>query len=167
VFGGELHRIEQPQHFIEVATAAHRVRQRRFDLLVGADDEHRAHRRVVLRGAVFGVATGVRVNHVEQLGHLELRVTDQRVVDLVAGGVFDVFAPALVVADRIDAQPEDLGVALVELLLQPGHVAQLGRAHRREVLRMRKQNGPAVTDPFVKTNRALRRFGREVRRFVA
>ena len=66
--------------------------------------------------------------------------------------------------DRIDAQPDDLGVALVELGLQPGHVAELGRADRREVLRMREQDRPAVADPLVELDRALGGLGREVRR---
>jgi hypothetical protein len=39
-----------------------------------------------------------------------------------------------VIFHRIDAEADDLGVALVELRLQPGHVAELGRTDRGEVL---------------------------------
>ena len=46
--------------------------------------------------------------------------------------------------DRIDTQADDLDAALVELRLDAGHVAELGRADGREVLRMGEQNGPAI-----------------------
>ena len=70
-----------------------------------------------------------------------------------------------VVVDRVDAQADDLGVALGEFRLQPRHVAELGGADRREILGMREQDRPAVADPVVKVDLALGRFGSEVRRF--
>ena len=45
--------------------------------------------------------------------------------------------------DGVDAQADDLRVALVELGLELRHVAELGRADRREVLGMREQDRPA------------------------
>ena len=39
VFGGELHRIQDPKNFIEVPPRGHRVREHQFDLLVRTDDE--------------------------------------------------------------------------------------------------------------------------------
>ena len=59
----------------------------------------------------------------------------------------DVLGPALVGLDGIDRQPDTLDVALVELGLQPGDVAQLRRADGREVSGMGEQDGPAVADP--------------------
>src|SRR5262249_43995634 len=59
----------------------------------------------------------------------------------------------------------DLGIALVELGLQPGHITELGGAYRGEVLRMREENRPAVADPVVKANRPLGRFSCEIRCF--
>ena len=100
--------------------------------------------------------------HAVELGDLELRVADHRIVHLVALGLFDVRRPLAVAADRVDAQPDDLGVALGEFRLQPGHVAEFGGADRSEVLGMRKQDRPAVADPFVKVDGALRGFGGEV-----
>ena len=41
----------------------------------------------------------------------------------------------------------------VELGLDLGHVAELGRADRREVLRVREQHGPRVADPVVEADR--------------
>jgi hypothetical protein len=42
---------------------------------------------------------------------------------------FDVGGPLAVVGHGIDAQADDLRVALGELRLQPGHVAEFGGAH--------------------------------------
>jgi hypothetical protein len=46
------------------------------------------------------------------------------------------------VVDAIDAEPDYLDIAFVELGLNFGHVAELRRANRREVLRVRKQHRP-------------------------
>ena len=46
--------------------------------------------------------------------------------------------------------------------LQAGHVTEFRGAHGRKILRVRKQDGPPVANPFVKVDRALRGFGREI-----
>ena len=69
-------------------------------------------------------------------------------------------------ADAVDADPHNFAVALVELGLETGHGAKLRRAHRREVLRMGKQNRPTVADPVVKVDRAFGGISGEVRGFV-
>jgi hypothetical protein len=107
------------------------------------------------------------MDHVVELGHLQVAIADDRVVGRGALGLLDVLRPPLVVVDRIDAQADDLAVALGELRLQPGHVAELGRAHGGEVLRVREQDGPGVPDPLVEVDPALRRLRREVRRLVS
>jgi hypothetical protein len=48
--------------------------------------------------------------------------------------------------------------------LKPGNRAQFRRAHGREVFGMGKQDCPAIADPFVKADCALRGLGREVGR---
>ena len=63
---------------------------------------------------------------------------------------------------RVDRQADELAVALGELRLHAGHVAQLGGAHWREVLRVREQTDPAVADPVVEADRAGRGLGLEV-----
>ena len=70
------------------------------------------------------------------------------------------------VGHRINAQADDLGVALVPLGLELRHVAELGRAHGREILRMREQDRPAVPDPLVEADLSLRGVGGEIRRLV-
>jgi hypothetical protein len=61
------------------------------------------------------------------------------------------------IVDRIDAKADDLAVALLELRLELSHVAELGRADRREVLGMGEQHAPRVAHPFVEADQA---FGR-------
>src|SRR5215831_5454022 len=60
-------------------------------------------------------------------------------------------------------RPDDLDAAFVELGLDPGHVAELGRANRSEILRMREQHAPGAAHPFMKANAALRGVGFEIR----
>ena len=54
LLGGQLDRIEQAQHLVEVAARAHRIEQHRPDHLVRADDVDGAHGRVVGGGAARG-----------------------------------------------------------------------------------------------------------------
>jgi predicted metal-dependent enzyme (double-stranded beta helix superfamily) len=63
----------------------------------------------------------------------------------------------------IDAEADDLRVALVEFGLQPGHIAELGRADRGEILRVREQDRPATADPVVEPDGAFGGLGGEVR----
>ena len=107
--------IEQPQHLVEVAAGGHRIGQHGLDLLVRTDDEDRAHGGVVRGGAAVGGGAGAFGQHVVSRRHLELGIADHRVGDGVALGFLDVLRPLRVVVDRIDAEADDLGVALVEL----------------------------------------------------
>ena len=76
-------------------------------------------------------------------------------------------AHSRVVVDRIDAEADDLDVALVELGLDLGHVAEFGRADRREVLRVREEHAPGIADPVVEADAPFRGLGLEIRRDVA
>ena len=107
------------------------------------------------------------MNHVVELRHRQVGVADDRVVHGVPLGLLNVLGPGLVIGHRIDAEPDDLGVALVELGLEPGHVAELGRAHGREVLRMGEEDRPLVADPLVETDLSFRGLSGEVGGFVS
>jgi hypothetical protein len=126
---------------------------RELHLLVGADHEHRAHRQGVVR---------VGVDHVVQVGHLALGVADHREVHRGALGLADVALPLQVRLDVVDREADDLHVALVELGLDLGHVAELGGADRREVLRVAEQHTPRVAEPLVEADLALGGGGGEV-----
>ena len=67
----------------------------------------------------------------------------------------------------IDAEADDLDVALVELGLQPRHVAELGRADGREILGVGEQYGPGIAEPVVELDVALRGVGFEIGSGVA
>ncbi|MNV41590.1 hypothetical protein D3C71_1332310 [compost metagenome] len=107
------------------------------------------------------------MDHVVELGHHQVFVADQRIVDRCALGLGDVTDPAVVVTDRVDAEAQDLGVALVEFRFEFGQVTQFGGAHRGEILGMGKQDGPAIADPLVKVEGAFGGVGGEIRCFVA
>ena len=68
---------------------------------------------------------------------------------------------------RVDREADDLDAAAVELGLDPGHVAELGRADRREALGVGEQHGPRVADPVVEVDRPLGGLGLEVGRGIA
>ncbi|PYQ18784.1 MAG: hypothetical protein DMF79_14145 [Acidobacteria bacterium] len=163
--GGELDGVEHAQHLVEVAARAHGVGQDELDLLVGADHEHRAHGGVVRGRALSPRRVGV--DHVVELRHVEVGVADDRIVGRRALGLLDVLGPLLVVGHGIDAQADHLAVALRELRLELGHVAELGGADRGEVLGVREQDGPPVSDPLVEVELAFRGLRREVRRLVS
>ncbi len=131
------------------------------------DDEDVADGGIGCGRASRGCVAGVGRQHVVELGHLEVRIADHRVVGCGALRLLDVGGPALVIVDRVDADPEDLDAALVELRLHPRHRSKLSRADRREVLGMGEQNRPAAPDPVVKLDMAFCGIGLEVRCRVA
>src|ERR1700722_14705108 len=114
-------------------------------------------------GPLRRVAAGAGGEHPVQLRHVEVAVGDDGIVGRSSLSLLDVARPLLVLPGRVDRESDDLDVPPVELGLDLGHVAQLGRADRREVLRMREQDRPRVTDPLVEVNRPLRGLGGEVR----
>ena len=142
----------------------HRVDEDQLDLLVGADHEDVAHRLVVGRGARRRVARDVVREHPVELRDVEVGVADERVVGRGALRLLDVLRPLLVVLDGIDGEADDLDAAAGELRLDAGHVAELGRAHGREVARVREQHGPRVAEPVVELDVAFRGLGLEIGR---
>ncbi len=103
MLGRELHRIEDAQHLIEVAPAGHRVDEHQLDLLVRTDHENRAHGGIVRRGAPRRGFSGFCRQHAVELGDLQLRVADHRIVHLVALCLFDIHRPLAVAARRVHA----------------------------------------------------------------
>ena len=131
---GQLERVDDAEDLVEVATGARRVGDGQADLVVGVDDEHRTDGEGVV---------GVRVDHVVEVGHGAVGVGDDREVEGRALGLVDVADPALVVLEPSTLRPMDLHAALVELGLEAGDGAELGGAHRGEVLGVREEDGPA------------------------
>jgi hypothetical protein len=107
------------------------------------------------------------MNHVVELRDVQVRVADQRIIHCVPLSLFHITNPSLMVIHGVNAQSNDLSTTFVELWFQAGQVAKLGRADGREVLRVREQDGPFVSDPFVKSNRPFSAFGREIGCFLA
>jgi hypothetical protein len=162
VLGRELQRVDDAQDLVEVAARGHGIAELQLNLFVRTDDEHGAHGGVECGRAAFAGVPGIAGQHAVELGDFQLRIADHRIVHLRALGLFDVGLPLAVLRDGVDAQADDLCVALGEFRLQLGHGAEFGGADGREIFGMRKQNRPAVADPFVEVNLALRGFGGEV-----
>src|SRR5215469_6631088 len=67
------------------------------------------------------------------------------------------------VADRVDAEADDLAISFLKFRHQSGHITELGCADRSEVLRMGEQDRPPVADPVMEIDSPLRRLRSEVR----
>src|SRR5204862_5677525 len=102
------------------------------------DDEDCAHGGVVSGSAALGSIATFSRQHAIELGDLELRVADHRIVYFRALRLLDVLGPFFMIGNRINAQPDNLGVALGELGLHLGHVAELSGAEGGEIFRMRE-----------------------------
>src|SRR5690606_14803389 len=74
----------------------------------------------------------------------------------------DVALPALVLLDAVDGDADDLRVALRPFLGKLRHRAELRRADRREVFRVREEDRPSVADPVMEPNQALVGLGGEI-----
>src|SRR5690606_267366 len=74
----------------------------------------------------------------------------------------DVLLPLRVIRNGINGDADNLDVAPFEFGCDASHRSELGRAYRRKILGMRKQDGPAIADPFVEPDRAVGRLGREI-----
>ena len=94
-----------------------------------------------------------------ELRECEIEVADHRVVGGVSLRLLDVPRPARVNAGRIGARTDHLDVAVVNFRLDPGHVAELGRANGGEICRMGEQHASRVSRPImeVKLPRCSRR----------
>src|SRR3954447_12188869 len=166
VLGGELQRVDDAQHLVEVAAGGHGIDQDELDLLVRADDEDVAHGLIVGGRAFCRVSQHRGRQHPVELRHVEVDVGDHRIVRREALRLLDVARPARMLVDRVDRQAYDLDAALVELRLDLGHVAELGGADGGEILWMREQHSPFVADPIVKTDLAFGGFRFEIRRSI-
>src|SRR5579864_3970885 len=139
----ELKRIDYAQNLIEVPPRAHRVTQLHLDLLVGTDYEDGAHGRIVVRSAALRAIASRSGQHAVELGNLELRIADHRIVHLRSLSLFNIGLPLQVVAYWINAERKDFRIALGKFRMQPRHGAKLCGANRREVFGMGKQNRPS------------------------
>jgi len=100
--------------------------------------------------------------HVVEVGDLALLVSDNGELDVGSGDIGNVLDPALVAADGVGREAEELDAALVELGLETGHLAELGSAHGGVVLGVGEEDDPVVADVLVQVNGAGGGIGLEV-----
>ena len=99
--------------------------------------------------AAFGRVAGGRREHVVELRDRQRRIADHRDSSGRSPGSPRCPWPSRdVLVDGIDAEADDLDVALVEVRLELGHVAELGGADRGEVLRVREDDAPGIAEPL-------------------
>ena len=162
-FVGRLQGVYGPQHLGGVAAAAGRVCHDQADLLGGVDDEDGADGQ--LQALVVDVRGVLVVDHVVEEGDLAVRVGDDGEAQAAARDLVDVPNPRPVGVAVVDAEPDQLHVAPGKLRLELRKRPELGGAHRREVVRMREENAPAVlANVVVEGHLANRGVGGEVRR---
>src|ERR1019366_7513927 len=126
--GRELDGIEYAQHFVEVTSRGHRVAKRQLDLLVRPDHVDRAHGGIGSGSAALRSVSGVGRQHVIELGDFEFRVADHGILHLVALRLFYVPGPLGMATYRVNAQSDDLAMALRKFRLQTRHVAKFSSA---------------------------------------
>lgn len=114
----------------------------------------------------MSVSLAFWVDHPVEFGDPAVRIGDHRKIERVALRFGDVAGPGVVILDVINAQPNHLGIALVELGFEAGDLPELGRADGREVLGVGKEDRPVSTHPLMKTDLAFGRLGLEVRRCI-
>src|SRR3546814_7688618 len=98
---------------------------RSFDLLVRADNVDCADGRVGGGGATFGLGLFGR-QHVVELRNVEVVIPDHRKVYVLAAHILDVLRPAMMSAELVDAQADQLRVPFIELGLQACKLPQFG-----------------------------------------
>jgi hypothetical protein len=155
MLGRHLQGVDDAQDFREITPRGHRIDQHQLDLLVRPDDEDVADGLIVGRRARQRIARRRGRQHVVQFRDIEIGVADHRIVRRGTLGLLDVLGPFRMPVDGIDAQAHQLDAALVEFRLQLCESAELGGANRREILRVREQKCPAITDPVVELDLSL------------
>src|SRR5580704_12626043 len=140
VFGRELNRIDDPENFVEVPARAHGITKLQLNFFVRTDHKYSAYGGIVRGRAALGRASTLGGQHAVELGDLQLRIADHRVVHLVALSFLNIDGPLAVTAHWVHAESDNFGVALGKFRLQARHIAEFRGAYRSEVLGMRKQN---------------------------
>lgn len=107
-------------------------------------------------------STGRSSSHVIKVGDLALLVGNDGEVDLGAGDVLDIADPALVAAEGVGRETDELDAALGELRLEAGHLTELGGADGRVILGVGEEDDPVVANELMEVNGTLGGLGLEV-----
>mmetsp|Transcript_22483 Transcript_22483/g.58632 ORF Transcript_22483/g.58632 Transcript_22483/m.58632 type:complete len:297 (-) Transcript_22483:32-922(-) len=165
VHSRELQGVDHAQDLVKVAPRGGGVQQRELELLVGADDEHRAGS----HGQPGGILL-IRINHAKLHGQFPLGVAHNGVIHLgpmrILGGL-DILDPALVGLGIIAGQRRELDTPAFELRLVGRDGSQLRGAHRSVVRGVAEEDCPGSIDVFVPLDGALRAVRREVGEHVS
>lgn len=135
-----LQTIHNPQHLCGIPAGARRVAQDAPNDLLRVDNKHGSNGES--NPLLIDIRRILVIDHIIGQRDLAVLVADDGEAQLAAGNLVDVFDPGIVAADGVCREPDELGVALCELGLELGEGAELGRAHGREVFRVREEDDP-------------------------
>lgn len=105
---------------------------------------------------------GERNIHVVEEGNLALLVGNNGELDVGSGDIGNVLDPALVAADGVGRETEELDATLVELGLETSHLAELGGADGGVILGVGEEDDPVVADVLVQVNGTIGGISLEV-----
>jgi len=135
--GGKLKRVNDTNDFVEVSSGRRRIKNGKFQFLIGADDENRASGKRNALGVDF-----VGVQHAKLDGEFPFWVGDNGIrqrhllsaLSLVES--FHVFAPTKMILDAVARQSDHFHVPGLELVLVTDDPGQFGGADWGVVSRM-------------------------------
>lgn len=128
-----LERVHHTENLGGIASSGRGVAHDQADGLLGVNDEDGADG----EGNALGVDIGgiLVVNHVVGVRDLAVLVANDGEAEVRASDLINVLDPALVRVDSVGRQTNELDAALLELGLEFGEGAELGRANRGVVCR--------------------------------
>ena len=156
-----LERVHHAQDLVKVATGRGRVRQGQADGLLGVNDEDGANGEWDTLGIEVGQV--LVVQHIVQGRDLAGIISNDGEVQADVVDLVDIIDPTLVGLETVGGESNDLDVALSELVLETGNLAELGGADGGEVSRVGEEDNPGVADKVVELDVALGSLGLEVR----
>ena len=126
------------EYLLEIPTGCCRVKNRKFEFLIGADDKDgTAGQRHPLGIFLIGI------DHTQFDGEISRFIRDYRVVERINFPVgFDIFDPLQMAFDSVAGQSREFDIPFVEFALQLGEFSEFCGADRCEVVGMRKKKTP-------------------------
>ncbi len=102
------------------------------------------------------------MNHIVERRNLLLWVANDGEVDRRTLRIFNVSDPLIVLLHGVDRDHQSFSTPRRQLVFEFRCVAQLRRANRREISRVRKEHHPVISNPVMEPNAPLRCVGFKV-----
>lgn len=146
----DLKRVDHTEDLVKVTTGRRGVRDLETDDLLGVNDEDVTDGEWDTLGVDVGRVQGVE--HVVLGRNLAVLVTNDGEVDRGLADFVDVLDPGIVRSNVVGGKSDDLDTTLLEFGLLAGNLTELGGADRSEVVRVREEDSPRVTEVLVEVD---------------